>query len=122
MTLAQFRTRYQQFADTTAYPDDLMDMVLQEASRQINDDFFGDVADDAHGYLSAHIATNSINDGAASGAVASGISSVTAGSASISYASVSAAAASALSELDSTAFGKAYNRIVHRHGGIRAVV
>ena len=79
LTIAAFRERWTAFANATTYPDTYVDLVLQEALRRINADYFRNRADDAQGYLTAHlIEVKRPQRGA-------GVQSVSAGPASITY-------------------------------------
>lgn len=111
VTIGAFRTRFPQFADEVAYPDALLDEVIAEAGRRISPTFFGDRADDAHRLLTAHLLVSTV-----SSASATGIQSVTAGSASITYSSGADA-----SDLTSTGFGKQYQALIKLIGGARLV-
>lgn len=84
LTLAAFRARWTAFADPVAYPDELLDLVLQEASRRVSPTYFRNRENDAQGYLAAHLLTLTTPGGGGAQA-ASGIASVSAGSVSVSF-------------------------------------
>lgn len=109
ITIQQFRTRYPQWSDSTAYPDAYLDDVIQEASRCVADAFFGNKADDARLYLSAHIlvmTSRGRGEGVAAGA---------AGPASVAY-------RSAPENLDLTGYGQQFKRLVRVIGAAQAVI
>lgn len=84
LTLAAFRARWTAFADVVTYPDTLVDLVLQEASRRVSPVYFRNRENDAHGHLTAHLLTLTTPGGGGAQA-ASGIASVSAGSVSVSF-------------------------------------
>lgn len=119
MTLSTFRARFGQFADATLYTDEALDLVLQEASRSINASFFGARADDAHGYLAAHLALATLLSNQALAVALSGVKSISAGTVSVSYGEGAIASAS---DFSTTPYGQLYLRILRLSGGVRAVV
>lgn len=114
MLLADFRIRFPAFADLTLYPTAVLDPILQEASRCVNDAFFRARADDAHGYLSAHLAITTLPTAASLVAMASGVKNVSAGTVSVTYADAMTGEALTL-----TPYGREYLRLVKLGGGAR---
>ena len=54
---AAFRTMLPEFADTNTYSDSYLASKLAEAWLRINDERFGDLAQQAHAYMTAHLMT-----------------------------------------------------------------
>lgn len=101
LSVAEFRLEFPEFADTSAYSNDYVQRKLDQAARRMDASFFGDVADDAQGYMTAHLITINPPTGSAGGRV---VSSVTAGSASVTYESSHTAGRG----LESTGYGRNY--------------
>ena len=62
MTLTQFRSDFPEFADTSKYPDSLATLWLTVASRLINVDRWGDLADIGQELVAAHYLTMAARD------------------------------------------------------------
>lgn len=114
ITAAYLRVRLPQFADTTAFPPDVVDGAVQEAGRRISPTF-GSRADDAHLYLAAHLLE------VLSAARGGGATSVSAGSASVVFAAASTAALTDPGSLGSTGYGRMYRDLIKLKGGARAL-
>jgi hypothetical protein len=85
LSVADFRAEFPEFADTFAFSTDLIQRKLDQAERRISWDYLGDRADDAQGYLAAHLLLMSTN-----ASLGMGVQSVTGGPISVSYAGASA--------------------------------
>jgi hypothetical protein len=105
LTLAEFRLDYPAFADLTAFPDAFVDRALQRAGRRVSEDGFGELLNDAHGLLTAHLLEYlSIQRGG-------GAQSVTAGSVSVTF-----PAAFGVRGLEMTSYGKEFIELVNLMG------
>jgi hypothetical protein len=105
LTLARFRILYPQWADDTAYPDELVDHRMQMAEVQIGEDYWGDKADFAHGLLAAHLMEY------LDASRGSGAQSVTAGPVTVTY-----PAAFGVPALEMTGYGKQYLALLNTLG------
>lgn len=118
-TIEQFRARFPQFVSDTAFPDALIDAVIQEAYRRISPTFFGSRTDDAWRYLTAHILATTASAAAAASSVSSaGVRSVTAGSVSITYGESSDSGTGA-ADFSTTNYGQQYEALIKLIGGAR---
>lgn len=113
LTVSTFRARFPAFADETAYPDTLIDEVIQEASRRMSLAFFGSHYDDAQKFLVAHVLEYTTKTRGA-GAV----SSMSVGAVSVGY---FAGGLSDNTDLHMTSYGRVYLRYVQMHGGLRVI-
>lgn len=113
VTAAEFRAAFPAFADLVAYSDTYLDLIIQQAARRISSVYFGELYEDALGYLTAHLLATFT---AAGLAVATGgltPSSVTAGPVSVSYSGAAAGGNTAGRGLYSgTAYGLEFERIL----------
>lgn len=115
-----FRQRLPAFANTTRWPNELVDVKIAEAGRSVSSRFFGTRYDDALVYMTGHLLTLDGGASAVGGAATAGpVSSVTAGSVTVSYGSSGGSGAGGSSPLDATAYGREYRRIVKSIGGAR---
>lgn len=122
MTIAQFRTRFPQYADVVAYPDASLDPEIQEAVALINRDAFptADVADRATYLLAAHYVATSVRRVVAGGTLGGSgreVQSVSAGGVSVTYASSSDGASGSRGDLASTPFGERYLQLARAYRG-----
>lgn len=108
---ADFLILFPQFA---AVDPTMLDRYLQTASRRINETYFGSRADDAHGFLTAHLLSVGPTGAAGGGGSGGPIQSITAGNASITYAV--AAAAMSTAALGRTVYGQEYLELVFLAG------
>jgi hypothetical protein len=54
ITATEFRTRFAEFRDTTAYPDSVINMYIVDSANEVNFDLFEARGPKAQAYLSAH--------------------------------------------------------------------
>lgn len=114
MLLAEFRLEFPEFSNTTTYPDTFVDRRLIQAWSRINEEFFGEQASYAHGYLTAHLLKKFPPATVGGGTVSPEVKSVTAGRASITYVTSVEAGAMMTTGLESTEYGRMYLEIVDR--------
>jgi hypothetical protein len=92
ITVTEFRARYAEFRDTTAYPDSVIEMYILDSANEINFDLFGPRAGKAQSVMVAHfLAMADLNaEAAAGGAGSTGapnrlVASESEGDSSVSY-------------------------------------
>lgn len=114
LTIAQFREIFPEFSDTTLYPDTLIDSRLLMALHRLGECFFGDLYDDAQGFLTAHLllTTTSVPG---TGGTANGVVEVQDGSTRIRFREQQGSGA--FGAFDSTGYGQQYLAIVRLLGG-----
>lgn len=93
--------------------DDLFDLVIADATRQVSTASVGRNVAEARRYLTAHILTLLTAPGASSGASGS-IDSKTAGDVSVSYSNAKSSISGQITRYDLTIYGQRYIQLLRR--------